>query len=79
MIQFYSIALSGIETYDKIELSYSKDDNAWFLSGVKTYHLATYHVALKEDVSIRYTIAVSDNKEELIVWADMNNIKIEKN
>ena len=73
MIQFYSIALSGIETYDKIELSNSKDDNAWFLSGVKTYH-----VALKEDVSIQYTIAVSDNKEELIVWADMNNIKIEK-
>lgn len=74
MIQFYETTLSDIETYDKIELSNSKYDNTWFLIGVKTYH-----IALKQDVLVKYVIAVSDSIEEFIAWADMNNIKIEKN
>lgn len=44
------------------------ETRVWYLNGIRTYH----------NISIWFTIASSSNKEELIVWADMNNIKIEK-
>jgi len=40
---------------------------AWYLNGIKTYN----------NIPIWFTIASSSNKEELLVWADMNNIKID--
>ena len=39
----------------------------WYLNGIRTY----------DNIPIWCTIASSSNKEELLVWADMNNIKID--
>lgn len=39
----------------------------WYLNGIRTY----------DNIPIWFTIAFSSNKEELLVWADMNNIKID--
>ena len=47
----------------------SKDQDLWWqLCGTRFW----------SGTPITYTIAASWNKEELIVWADMNNIKIEE-
>jgi len=43
-------------------------DMWWQICGTRFY----------KGTPIVYTIAASRNKEELIVWADMNNIKIEE-
>ena len=41
---------------------------AWYLNGIRTY----------DNIPIWFTIASSSSsKEELLVWADMNNIKID--
>lgn len=40
---------------------------AWYLNGIKTY----------DNIPILWTIASSSSREELLVWADMNNIKID--
>lgn len=45
-----------------------KRDLWWQICGTRLY----------KGTPIIYTIADSWNKEELIVWADMNNIKIEE-
>lgn len=44
-----------------------KNQTMWHLEGIKFYN----------DVPIRWTIASSESKEELLVWTDMNNIKVE--
>ena len=39
----------------------------WYLNGVKTY----------SSIPIEWTLVSGHDKEELLVWADMNNIKID--
>ena len=39
----------------------------WYLNGIRT----------ADNFPIWFTVASSTNREELIVWADMNNIKID--
>ena len=44
-----------------------KGTRAWYLNGIKIYN----------NILILWTIASSSSREELLVWADMNNIKID--
>ena len=39
----------------------------WYLNGIRTY----------DNIPIWFTVASSSSREELLVWADMNSIKID--
>lgn len=40
---------------------------AWYLNGIRTY----------DNIPIWFTVASSSSREELLVWADINSIKID--
>ena len=40
---------------------------AWYLNGIRTY----------DNIPTWFTVASSSSREELLVWADINSIKID--
>lgn len=61
----------SLDIYNEFHLNYYAYEPVWkwMLIGL---------IKIRDDQVVQHYVADSDNKEELLVWADMNNIKIEE-
>lgn len=61
----------SLDIYDEFHIIYYANEPVckWMLVG---------WIKIEDDQIVQHYVVDSDNEEELLVWADMNNIKIEE-